>query len=329
MSNINQNLTLQRTIAMAAVILLIVKGLAWWLTHSVAILTDALEGIVNVMASALGLYSISLSAKPKDNEHPYGHGKIEFISAGVEGMLISIAGLFIFYNAILSLRNPAPLEKLDVGILLIIFSGLVNYVLGRASKRMGEKNQSAVLKSSAAHLLSDVYSTIGLVAGLLLMWLTKIYWIDAVVAMIFAIVILYTGFKIIRSSVSGIMDEADEKLLGDLVEKLDNNRRTNWIDLHNMRIIKYGAVLHIDCHLTVPWYFNVSEAHQEVDIFSDLARNFFGESLELFVHSDACQPTSCAICQKFDCDVRKESFQKQIEWKTDNVRQNLKHDILT
>jgi len=311
------------------VVLLIVKSLAWWLTHSVAILTDALEGIVNVIASALGLFSISISAKPKDNEHPYGHGKIEYISAGVEGMLISLAGIFIFYNAIVRLNNPAPLEKLDVGILLIVFSGLVNYVLGRASKRVGEKNQSAVLKSSAAHLLSDVYSTIGLVAGLVLMWLTKLYWIDAVVAMIFALVILYAGFKIIRSSVSGIMDEADEKLLGDLVEKLNADRSINWIDLHNMRIIKYGAVLHIDCHLTVPWYFNVAEAHNDVDAFSELARSNFGETLELFVHSDACQPSSCAICQKFDCDVRQQSFKKQIEWTKDNVRQNSKHHIDT
>ena len=201
--------------------------------------------------------------------------------------------------------------------------------MGRASKRVGEKNQSAVLKSSAAHLLSDVYSTIGLVAGLVLMWLTKLYWIDAVVAMIFALVILYAGFKIIRSSVSGIMDEADEKLLGDLVEKLNADRSINWIDLHNMRIIKYGAVLHIDCHLTVPWYFNVAEAHNDVDAFSELARSNFGETLELFVHSDACQPSSCAICQKFDCDVRQQSFKKQIEWTKDNVRQNSKHHIDT
>lgn len=329
MSTINQSIKLQRTIAIVAVLLLLVKSLAWWLTHSVAILTDALEGIVNVIASALGLYSISLSAKPKDNEHPYGHGKVEFISAGVEGILISLAGIFIFYNAIVRLYNPSGLEKLDLGILLVILSGVVNYILGRASKRIGDKNNSAVLKSSAAHLLSDVYSTVGLVIGLLIVKFTKLYWIDSIVAMIFAGIILYAGFKIIKSSISGIMDEADEKLLEDLVEILNKNRRVNWIDLHNMRIIKYGAVLHIDCHLTVPWYFNVTEAHKEVDALSELVRENFGETLELFVHSDDCQPFSCAICNKKECNVRKEQFLKLIIWTKDNVRQNSKHHIST
>lgn len=324
-----KNAQLQRIIAFVAVVLLGVKLLAWWLTHSIAVLTDALEGIVNVVASAFGLFSLAISSKPKDNEHPYGHGKIEFISAGVEGLLISIAGIYIIYTATLRLYNPSPIHKLDIGILLVILSTVVNLVFALKARKLGNVSKSAVLKSSSAHLFSDVYSSIGLVAGLLLVWFTDWLWMDAVVAIIFAFIILYTGFKIIKSSVSGIMDEADEELLGLLVEKLNESRRQNWIDLHNMRIIKYGAILHIDCHLTVPWYFDVREAHKEVDALSDFARENFGESLELFVHSDDCQPTSCAICTKMDCTVRQEEFLKTITWTKENIRQNSKHHINT
>lgn len=329
LNQIKENAQLQRTIAFAAVLLLGVKLLAWWLTHSIAVLTDALEGIVNVVASAFGLFSLAISSKPKDDEHPYGHGKIEFISAGFEGLLISIAGVYILYTASLRLYNPSPVHKLDIGILLVIFSTLVNLIFAVKAKKLGKITKSAVLKSSAAHLFSDVYSSIGLIAGLLLVWVTGWVWLDAVVAIVFAVIILYTGYKIIKSSVSGIMDEADEELLGLLVEKLNDSRRQNWIDLHNMRIIKYGSMLHIDCHLTVPWYFDVREAHKEVDALSSFARENFGESLELFVHSDDCQPTSCSICTKLDCTVRQKDFTKTIIWTKENIRQNSKHHIHT
>ena len=123
------------------------------------------------------------------------------------------------------------------------------------------------------------------------------------------------------------MDEADYALLDKLVSRINENRQENWIDLHNLRIIKFGPVIHVDCHLTVPWFFNVHQAHKEIDAFSAIARNEFGESVELFVHADGCLDFSCKICSKSNCTERKHPFQKTIEWEVHNISSNEKHSL--
>jgi divalent metal cation (Fe/Co/Zn/Cd) transporter len=168
---------------------------------------------------------------------------------------------------------------------------------------------------------------VGVVISLVLVYFLQYMWIDSVVAILMACFIIYTGYKIIRTSIAGIMDEADEALLQQMVNKLNANRKENWIDLHNLRIIKYGSTLHIDCHLTVPWYLNVHEDHNEIDGLSTLVKNEFGESMELFVHSDGCLDFSCKICSKQQCDVRKHAFEKNIVWTMQNISSNNKHRI--
>ena len=327
MTTAKQNLKVQKLIAAISIVLFIIKIIAWYITNSVAILTDALESIVNVVAGLIGVYSLYVSAKPRDIDHPYGHGKVEFISAAIEGTLISVAGFIIIYEAISNLMHPHLIKKLDWGILLVAFTAVVNYVAGSLCVRTGKKNNSLALVASGRHLKSDTYSTIGIIAGLVLLYVTKITWIDSAVAMLFAFIIIFTGYKIIRTSLAGIMDQADEQLLKELVVSLNENRNANWIDMHNLRIIKYGAVLHMDCHLTVPWYFNVHEAHSEVDALSGLVRKKFGESVELFVHSDGCLDFSCPICIKDDCPVRKHAFVEKVEWTMQNILSNKKHEV--
>ena len=161
------------------------------------------------------------------------------------------------------------------------------------------------------------------------MFIFNYQWLDAFVAIIFASIIIYTGFKIIRTSVAGIMDETDMLLLGKIVETLNLKRRDNWMDIHNLRIIKYGSTLHLDCHLTVPWYFNVNEAHNEVESVTLLMRENYGESVEMFIHSDGCLNTSCFICLKKDCPVRQHPHEKKIHWTIKNISNNSKHDINT
>lgn len=294
-----------------------------------AILTDALESIVNVVAGLIGVYSLYLSSKPKDKDHPYGHGKVEFISAAIEGTLISVAGLFIIYKAIGNLATPHLLQQLDYGIILVGVTAIINYVTGSYCIRVGRKNNSLALIASGRHLRADTYTTAGIVAGLALLYFTNIVWIDSAVAILFASIILITGYKVIRTSIAGIMDEADIHLLGKVVETFNNNRSVNWIDLHNLRIIKYGPTLHLDCHLTVPWYFNVREAHNEIDNLSGLVRKNYGESVELFVHSDGCMNFSCPICDKVDCPVRQHEFVKKIPWTMGNISENVKHSLDT
>lgn len=321
------NIKVQKWVAALSVLLITLKLAAYYLTHSVAILTDALEGIVNVVAGFFGLYSLQVAARPRDQDHPYGHGKVEFISAGVEGSMIVIAGLLIVYQSISGLLNPHPLEKLDFGIILISITAVVNYIVGTISVRIGKKNNSLQLLASGKHLQSDTYTTIGVLVGLFLLYLTNIWWIDSITGLLFSGWILFTGYKILRSSVAGIMDESDASLLNKMVKVLNANRKENWIDLHNIRIIKYGPVLHLDGHLTIPWYLNVHEAHKEIDALANLIRNEFDESIELFVHTDGCLDFSCKICSKSDCPVRKHPFEKRVEWTVGNLVKDNKHKV--
>ena len=321
------NLKIQKVIAGISILLFIVKIVAWYLTDSVAILTDALESIVNVVAGVIGVYSLYVSAKPKDYDHPYGHGKAEFVSAAIEGTLIAVAGFIIIFEAINNFWHPHTIKKLDAGIILVAATALVNYIAGSFCIRTGKKNNSMALVASGRHLQTDTWSTLGIIAGLILILITRIYWLDSAVALLFSLIIIITGYKIIRSSVAGIMDEADQKLMKQMVATLNANRPANWTDLHNMRIIKYGPTLHVDCHLTVPWYLNVIEAHREVDALSKLVKKEYGEAVELFIHSDGCMEYSCAICQKKDCGVRQHPFQKKIEWTIENVSSNHKHRL--
>lgn len=327
MKTAKQNLRVQKWVAGISVALLAVKFIAYFSTLSVSILTDALESIVNVVAGAIGLYSLYIAAKPRDIDHPYGHGKAEFLSAAVEGTLIGIAGLVILYKAILSLVHPVELKKIDMGIWLVAATALINFLLGIYCVRIARKNNSMALEASGRHLQSDTLSTVGIIAGLVLLYFTGWNWIDGVVAILFGAFIIFMGYRILRSSIAGIMDEADRQLLTRLVELLNANRRTNWIDIHNLRVIKYGSVLHIDCHLTVPWYLNVHEAHQEIDALISLVREEFGPSVEFFVHSDGCLPFSCPICDKMECTVRKHKFEKKIRWTLDNILKNEKHNL--
>ena len=321
----NKMIQLQKQITLLAIILFAIKISAYFFTHSIAILTDALESIVNIVAGFLGIYSLYVSARPKDTDHPYGHGKIEFITSAIEGTLIISSAFFIIYGAIKDIKIQHQVEKLPFGLALMIFTAIINYAVGYRSVLLGKKNNSLPLIASGTHLKSDTYTTIGIVAGLILLYFTNIFWIDSMVAIFFAFIILFTGYKIIRSSIAGIMDEADEALLEKIIQTLNNNRNENWIDLHNLRIIKYGALLHLDAHLTVPWYFNVNQAHKEIDDLTALLRNEYGYSLEIFVHTDACLTSSCAICVKNNCNVRKNAFIKKISWNKENIILNEKH----
>ncbi|MBF9253585.1 cation transporter [Pontibacter sp. 172403-2] len=323
----SEGVRLQVLVVVVGVLLLIAKFVAFFLTNSNAILTDALESIINVVAGAFSLYSLILSAQPRDENHPYGHGKIEFIASTLEGSMIMVAGGVIIIKSVLNLFAPVPLHQLDLGILLVAISGAVNYGIGMLTERKGRANNSLVLIAGGKHLKSDAYSTVGILLGLLLIYLTGLVWLDSAVAILFGAIIGFTGYKILRSSVAGIMDEADYELLKHIVQVLNENRRVNWIDIHNLRVIKYGSTLHIDCHLTVPWYLNVLEAHDEVEAVGKLIRSKIDPDIELFIHTDPCIAPSCAICSNKACDVRLHPFKERVNWDLEKVIADRKHSL--
>ncbi len=326
MQKAQQNFNVQLSITILSVVLFVVKIIAYYNTHSLAILSDALESIVNMIAGFIGLFALFVAAKPKDQDHPYGHGKAEFISAAVEGTLIVTAGFFIIYQTIETFFTPTHVQKLDTGLWLIGITAIVNYVAGSICVFIGKKNNSLALISSGKHLQIDTYSTLAIILGLVLMLFTKLLWLDKVIALLLSVIILYNGYKIIRASLAGIMDEADTALLEKMVTILNTHRKQNWVDLHNLRVIKYGNLLHVDCHLTLPWFLNINEAHKEIDELTALIAQNFGDSVEFFVHTDGCLDFSCTICNKQDCIERKRPFNNTVEWTLKNVLSNQKHN---
>lgn len=320
-------LAFQKLIAACGIILFIGKIIAWKLTKSDAVFSDAMESIVNIISAFMGLYSLYLAAKPKDEDHPYGHGKVEFVTSGIEGALIAIAGVIIIYEGVNSLIVGKVLNKLDWGIFIIAATAIINYLLGYISIKKGENENSLVLISSGKHLQSDTITTLGVVVSLIVVYFTKIYWIDSVVALVFGAYIIFVGYKIVRKSLSGIMDEQDPDLLNQIIALLEENRRTEWIDVHNMKIQQFGASLHIDAHITLPWYYSLREAHNEMEKVIILLAKNTKRSVEFNFHMDDCRPISCPVCQIMNCPVREKDFVKRVQWTPENVTRVEKHTV--
>ena len=317
----------QKLIAIFGIILFVAKIIAWKLTNSDSVFSDAMESIVNVISAFMGLYSLYLASKPKDEDHPYGHGKVEFVTAGIEGSLIAIAGIMIIYEGINSLVVGRVLKGLDWGIAIIAATALVNYLLGYISIKKGERENSIVLISSGKHLQSDTITTLGVVISLVVVYFTRIYWIDSVVALGFGCYIIFVGYKIVRKSLSGIMDEQNPELLNNIIDLLEKNRHTEWIDIHNMKIQQFGSSLHIDAHITLPYYYSLREAHNEMEnVILLLAKNT-SRTVEFNFHMDDCKTISCPVCQIMYCPVRKQPFVKKVKWTAENVTRIEKHTV--
>ncbi len=315
-----------RLVLLISIVLLIVKFTAWYLTNSNAILTDALESIVNVVAGAFALFSIYYASQPRDENHPYGHGKIEFLSAGFEGGLVFIAGILIILNSIHSFFQPVKLQALESGVWLSAGAGIVNFIMGQMLIREGKKSNSLLMTANGKHLISDTISSVGLVAGLIIIWATGLNWLDQVIAIIFGLFILKTGFGLLKKSITSLLDEADYEKLQLLISELQKNRKEKWIDIHNLRVIKYGSHLHVDCHITLPWYETLESAHDEVSAVENLIKQNLGNEVEFFIHSDPCiPPASCTVCLVSACKFRKAEFQEKIEWNMKNMLPNKKH----
>lgn len=327
MQTARQNFHVQKWITVLAVALFALKIWAWIQTNSLLVLSDALESIVNVVAGFIGLYSLYVAAKPEDRNHPYGHGKAEFVSSAVEGALITAAGVLIIFQTLINFESHKPLQQLEQGTGLITFTALLNGISGWYARRRGKQTGSRALTASGTHLLTDTYSTGAVIAGLLLVQYTGAAWIDKILAVGIGSYIILSGYKIIRQSMAGIMDEADMTLLEKLIRLLNTQRRENWIDLHNLRIIQYGTRMHVDAHLTLPYYLNLQEAHQEIDLMNEKIEKVLGSNLEMFIHTDGCVPLSCPICAKSDCPVRQHSFVQKLDWTTENTLLNARHQV--
>jgi cation diffusion facilitator family transporter len=311
---------------LVSIVLMALKFFAFYLTNSNAILTDAVESIVNVVASGFALYSIYLSAVPKDKNHPYGHGKIEFFSAGVEGTLIILASIFILIQSVRGIISPGELQHLPEGMLIIGFSTLVNLVIGYFLVKNGKRTASIALIADGKHLTSDGLSSLVLVLGVGVVLFTGISIIDSFLALAFSIYIFINGLSLVRKSVVALMDGLDPETLARVSEILSTHRREDWIDIHNLRVQRYGADIHVDCHITLPFYYNLVQSHEAIDVLEHQLKKDFKFGTEIFIHADPCIPENCChYCRVSNCHERIKKFDTSIEWTPELLMKNQKH----
>jgi cation diffusion facilitator family transporter len=291
----------------------ITKMTAYFITGSVAIFSDAAESVVHVAATGMALFSIILSSKPADETHLYGHGNVEYFSAGVEGFLIVFAAGVIIYQAILDIIAGPTLESLSIGVIFISAAGIVNLTLGYYLIRTGKKTNSLTLIADGKHVLTDAITSIGVLVGITLVLITDYVMLDPILAIIVALNIVFTGYKLIRESIGGLMLETNPEILKTISDRLISIRKDYWIDLHELRYWQSGDKTFMDFHLILPYYFTIEQSHNEEKRIDEELQKEYPNS-QIKIHFDYCNYDLCKFCGYEKCDVRKEEKRINFNW---------------
>jgi cation diffusion facilitator family transporter len=295
------------------ILMFIGKMGAYLITGSAAIFSDAAESVVHILATSMALTSIIISAKPADDSHLYGHGNVEYFSAGIEGALIFVAAIVIIYQAMIDLVKGTVLKSLDIGLVIVGLAGIINLVLGFYMVRTGKKTDSITLIADGKHILTDSFTSIGILIGIFLVMLTEYTILDPIVAIIVALNIIGTGYKLIRQSVGGLMLETDPRLLEKIANMLSNFKKEYWIDIHELRYWKSGDGMFIDFHLILPCYFTIEQTHKEEKEITEILNKEFVNA-QIKIHFDFCRPELCKYCEYSICKIRKEDRSVKFEW---------------
>lgn len=271
------------------VLMLVIKSVAWWLTDSTAILSDAAESVVHVAAVAFVVYSLRLSQKPPDQDHPYGHAKISFFSAGFEGGLISIAGIFILVQAIGHWIAGETPKELGWGSGLVALALVINGCLGWYLLKLGKGKKSLILESNGRHVLVDAWTSLGVLGGLLLTWISGWPWLDPLCAIFVAIHILRNGIGLLWQSANGLMDHADPKVRNALAAHLDEATERFGITWHHMRHRHLGDGHWVDVHLVFEDETTVKDAHEVATKIEEVIRGALGSSTSVTTHLEPAE----------------------------------------
>jgi cation diffusion facilitator family transporter len=294
--------------------LMALKFYVYSITGSAAVLSDALESIINVVASGLALVAIVVAAKPPDESHPYGHGKIEYFSAGFEGALIILAAFGIFKTGWAHLFHPRAIPELEKGLWILFGVSVVNLLLGLGLIRVGKRTDSITLIADGKHVLTDVYTSAGVLVGLFLVHETSVLWLDGGIAFLVGVNILFLGWRLIRQSFWGLMDTADTALLKEIASLIHGNRKDLWIDIHELRAFRSGAFVHIDLHLILPRDLSLEESHSEAKDLEKMIVTYFDGRASVLIHTDPCVDPDCPICSNHLCRQRTHDMEERLSW---------------
>jgi cation diffusion facilitator family transporter len=304
-------------------VLLILKFVTFRLTHSAAVLSDALESIINVVAASFATLSVWMSAKPPDREHPYGHGKIEYFSAGFEGALIIVAAAGIFYSGLQHLFQPRELPNLEAGLIILCCATAVNLFLGIWLTRVGRRTDSITLIADGKHILTDVYTSAAVLIGLLIVYTTQYLWLDGAMACLVGINILFTGTQLVYQSFVRLMDASDPLLLDQITSALEQHRRMEWIDIHQLRAWRSGNLIHIDLHLVLPKDLSIDQGHEQAKAVERVLTDHFHGNASVLVHIDPCNENQCRVCRQNACKWRSCPLDSREPWKKDHLIRSL------
>ena len=290
---------------LVGILMLVLKLSAYLATGSAIILSDALESVVHVVATGFMFWCFRLAATPPDENHPYGHGRAEPLSVGFEGGMVAIAGLAIAWEAVHGLIHGSAPADLGLGLWLIAAAAVINLALGTHLMRIGRRTGSAILIADGKHVLSDVWTSVGVLVGVGLMLVVPDArvraWIDGGAALLLAAYIVWVASRLIRESFAALLDEADPALLKRIVDAIAEIRDPRWLDVHQLRCRTAGDHLFVDFHLTVPGEWSVREGHAAVELLEQHVLSRLGRSGSVLIHldyiknADDPQPTPLSV----------------------------------
>ncbi len=304
----NKNSKVALGTLIVSLIVLLLKAKAYYATMSLAVMSDALETVVNVVTALVALAAVKIAAEPADEDHPYGHGKLEYFSASFEGGLILFAALAILYQSIKSFFQPVEFTDILAGNMYLIVATGINIVVGFYLVQHGKKENSEALKASGKHLLSDVVTTFGVLIGLAMVKWTGLDWIDSLIAFMAGLYLAYEAYKILRTTSGALMDAIDPEIITMLANSLNRYRQDEIIDIHNLRMIRSGGFHHIDAHVVVPAYMDVETIHEITHEFELQVVKDYKYDGEIAFHIDPCLQAYCQQCRVKDCSIRKAAF---------------------
>ena len=284
------------------------KYWAYRISGSAALMSDAIEGVVNVVAAVFALGAVIFAERPPDAEHPYGHGKIEHFSAAFEGGLISLAAALILWEAIDTLIHGSQIRNLEMGILVNVGAGLLNGLLGLFLVRMGRRHSSRAIEADGHHVLSDFWTTVGLALGLLIVRFTGLHWVDPLLAIGVSVLLAGTGFRLVRASSQALLDREDPELLARLVDVLNRIRPPDLIAVHELKTMRAGRSAYVDVHVVVPEFYEIRRAHDLAESVGAAVLAETGLEGQVHTHIDPCERAWCRSCRVEPCQVRVQPY---------------------
>jgi cation diffusion facilitator family transporter len=306
--NVSQTKKAARISLFISFIVLALKFVAYFQTSSTAILSDAIETITNVVTAIVALIVLKYALAPADEDHPYGHGKLEYFSASFEGGIILFAAFAIIFESVRSLILGNQIDNLNTGLFYIIIASIINFIAGTYLKSVGKKQNSEALKASGSHLMADVKTTAGIIVGLTLYQMTGILWIDPLIGILVGLWLVFESVQIIKKNIGGLLDETDLSSVDQLSEKIEKNVVPEIIDIHNLRIIRSGSFHHIDAHLVVPQFLEIHLVHELIHEFEKKVVSEYNFDGEFAFHTDPCYQKYCSACEVKVCPLRKSEF---------------------